>query len=269
MAVSSWRWSGVPGSARAGALMLSLIAGMALCADVMAPGPVFASSAPVLQPPSWAHPFGTDDLGRDLFRTVVHGARVSIVVGVGAASTALLIGFVIGSGAGYAGGTLDDILMRTTELFQVMPRLFLVLTAVALFGSSLGLIVLIIGLTSWPGVARLVRGQTLTIRTLDHVAAARAAGASASRVLTRHIWPAMQAPVTAQAAFQASGAILLEAGISFLGLGDPSVVTWGALLHDAHHFLRVAWWMAAFPGLALTLTVLGLHLVADHAGAAA
>ena len=248
--------------------MLTLVSGMALFADVVAPGQVFASSSAVLRPPSWEHPFGSDDLGRDLFRAVVHGARVSIVVGAGAAAAALLIGFAIGASAGYAGGALDAALMRLTELFQVMPRFFLALTAVALFGSGLSLIVMIIGLTSWPSVARLVRGQTLTIRTLDHVVAARAAGASATRVLTRHVWPMMRAPVMAQAAFQASGAILLEASISFLGLGDPSVMTWGALLHDAHHFMRVAWWMTAFPGLALTATVLGLHLVADYAGAA-
>ena len=161
---------------------------------------------------------------------------------------------------------LDEVrqgLSISDQLFQVIPRFFLVITAVALFGSGIGLLILIIALTSWSGTARLVRAQVMSLVTFDHVTAARAGGARPVRVLRRHILPLAMPPLVAHASFQASGAILVEAGVSFLGLGDPSVMTWGALLHEAHHFLRVAWWLAVFPGLALTMTVLSLHTVAD------
>jgi peptide/nickel transport system permease protein len=236
---------------------------LALFADVVAPGDPFTSSAATLRPPDWTRPFGSDDFGRDLWRSVVHGARVSMVVALVAAATAVALGTLIGSVAGYAGGLVDDLLMRVTEVFQVVPRFFLVVTAVSLFGSGFALLALIIATTSWASTARLVRGQVLTLKGYDHVMAARALGAGPARVLLHHVLRLAIAPLGAQAAFQAGGALLLEAGVSFLGLGDPAVMSWGALLHDAHHFLRVAWWMAFFPGLALTVAVLGLHLIAD------
>lgn len=250
-------------ASRAGAVLLGLVCVAAALADVVTPGDPFTTSSHVLQPPSWAYPFGSDDFGRDLLRAVVHGARVSILVALVATSGAVTIGTLVGSLAGYAGGRVDDLLMRLTEVFQVMPRFFLVVSAVALFGSGLGLLTLVIALTSWSGTARLVRAQVMSLAMFDHVQAARALGAGPLRIVGHHLLPLALPPLAAQASFQASGAILAEAGVSFLGLGDPSVMSWGLLLHEAHHFLRVAWWLAVFPGLALTVTVLGLHLLAD------
>lgn len=246
-----------------GLVLVTMIGLTAVLADIIAPGDPFATSSAVLEPPSWTHPFGSDDFGRDILRAVVHGTRVSLLVAVAATAMAVTLGVVIGAAAGYGGGLVDDGLMRFTEIFQVVPRFFLVVAVVALFGSSIGLLILIIALTSWSGTARLARGQVLTLATFDHVVAARAAGAGPLRVLTRHVLPLALPPLVAHSAFQASGAILAEAGVSFLGLGDPSVMTWGALLHEAHHFLRTAWWLAVFPGLALTVSVLGFHLLAD------
>jgi peptide/nickel transport system permease protein len=253
-------------STRAGLALIGVICAVALGADVLAPGDPFTTSDDVLLPPSWAHPFGSDDFGRDVFTAIVHGARICLLVALAATVAAMSLGIAVGATAGYVGGHVDDLLMRVTEVFQVVPRFFLVVTTVALFGSGLGLVIVIIALTSWSSTARLVRGQVMSAATFDHVMAARAAGARPIRVIARHILPMALPPLLAHAAFQGSGAILAEAGVSFLGLGDPSVMTWGALLHEAHHFLRVAWWLAVFPGLALTLTVLGLHLLADGLG---
>ena len=257
--------SRVQTTARLGFMLLGAVCAVAIFADVIAPGDPFTTSNDVLRPPSWTHPFGSDDFGRDLFTAIVHGTRICLVVALAATAMALSVGVVVGATAGYAGGRIDDALMRFTEVFQVVPRFFLVVTTVALFGSGLGLVILIVALTSWSSTARLVRAQVMSAKTFDHVTAARAAGARPLRIVRHHILPIALPPLLAHAAFQASGAILAEAGVSFLGLGDPSVMTWGALLHEAHHFLRVAWWLAVFPGLALTVTVLGLHLVADGA----
>jgi peptide/nickel transport system permease protein len=250
---------------RIGLLLLAAVCLVALGSDLVAPGDPFTTSNDVLQPPSLAHPFGSDDFGRDVFTAVVHGTRISLLIAVAATTLSMLLGVLVGATAGYAGGRTDDLLMRLTEVFQVMPRFFLIVAAVAVFGSGLTLMTLIVALTSWSTTARLVRAQFLSLRSFDHVLAARAAGARPLRIIGRHLLPLALPPLLAHAAFQASGAILAEAGVSFLGLGDPSVMTWGALLHEAHHFLRVAWWLVVFPGLALTLTVLGLHLVADGA----
>lgn len=246
-----------------GGTLLGAMVVVALGADVWTPGDPFTTSAHVLQGPSLAFPFGSDDFGRDLWRSVAHGARVSLVVALAASATAVALGSVVGATAAYAGGLVDDLLMRLTEVFQVVPRFFLVVTAVSLFGSGFGLLAAIIAATSWASTARLVRGQVLGLLGHDHVAAARASGASPVRLLLHHVLRLSAPTIGAHAAFQAGGALLVEAGVSFLGLGDPAVMSWGALLHDAHHFLRVAWWMAFFPGAALTLTVLGLHLLAD------
>jgi len=243
------------------ALAVVLLA--ALFADRVAPGDPFATSRNVLLPPSAAHPFGTDDLGRDLFRSVLHGARASLLVGFLSVAVATTLGVAVGGIAGYVGGLLDDGLMRLAELFQVIPRFFLVLVAVALLGSRLWLIILLLGLTLWPGTARLLRGQVLALRDREYVVAARAVGVRGPAILVRHILPAALPPVVTQAALGIGGAILIEAGLSFLGLGDRNVVSWGALLNDAQQFVRPAPWLSLFPGLAITLTVLGTSLVAD------
>ncbi len=246
-----------------GVAVLVLLLSMALFAAIIAPGDPFATSRQVFLPPSASHPFGTDDLGRDLFRSVIHGARASLLVGVATTIIATVIGVLVGACAGYFGGFVDDLLMRLTELFQVVPRFFLVLIAAALFGSSFRLIILLLGLTYWPGTARLLRAQVLSLRTREHVVAARAIGVREPVILVRHVLPMALPPIITLAALTVGGAILVEAGLSFLGLGDRNVVSWGALLNDAQQFVRRAWWLSAFPGIAITLTVLGMNLLAD------
>ncbi len=242
--------------------MLVLVA-VALGANLIAPHDPFATSTDALVAPSAAHLFGTDDLGRDVFSEVVHGAQVSLLVGLVAALTATLLGVLVGGVAGYAGGLGDDVLMRLTEVFMVVPRFFLVLVVVSLLGGSIWLIVLVLGLTMWPGTARLLRSQVLSLRSRDYVIAARSIGVSEPSILVRHVLPGALPPVITQAALQVGGAILTEAGLSFLGLGDRNVMSWGIILNDAQQFFRQAWWISAFPGLAITLTVLALNLLAD------
>jgi peptide/nickel transport system permease protein len=242
--------------------MLALVL-VALGADLIAPHDPFAISDVVLSPPSAAHLFGTDDLGRDVFSGVVHGARVSLLVGFVSALAATIIGIVIGGLAGYFGGFVDEGLMRLTEVFMVVPRFFLALIVVVLLGSDIWLIVLVLSLTYWPLTARVLRAQILTVRTRDYVQAARAVGTPELRILLRHVLPGALPPVITQASLLVGSAILVEAGLSFLGLGDPNVVSWGAMLNDAQQFVFEAWWMSVFPGLAITLTVLGVNLVAD------
>jgi peptide/nickel transport system permease protein len=249
--------------ALAGLAVLVALAAVAAGAEQIAPYAPFALSDAALRAPSAAHWMGTDDLGRDLFSAVVFGTRASLLVGFGSVLIATALGTLIGAVAGYAGGWVDAVLMRVTELFQVVPRFFLALVVVALLGSSIWLIVLLLGLTYWTGAARVTRSQVLTLRTREYVVAARGIGAPASRILGREILPGALPPVITQAGLHVGGAILIEAGLSFLGLGDRSVVSWGALLNDAQQFVRTAWWMSVFPGLAITLTILALNVAAD------
>jgi peptide/nickel transport system permease protein len=198
----------------------------------------------------------------------VNGARVSLVVGLIAASTAGLLGTLIGLTAGYYGRIVDDALMRLTEVVQVAPRFFLAVLVAALFGPSLWYLALLLGLTFWPVTARLLRAQVLSLREREYVLAARLAGASDRRILLRHVLPNVMALVVITAALQVGTAILVEASLSFLGLGDPSLISWGYMLNNAQRFLRTAWWMSVGPGTALALTVLGANLLADGLQAA-
>src|SRR5258708_6362066 len=236
---------------------------VALGAGLLAPRDSFGMWNVVVGPPAAAELFGTDNLGRDVFSGVVHGARVSLLVGFVSALAASLIGIAIGGLAGYFGGLLDDGVMRFTEGFLVVPRFFLALVVVVLLGSNIWLIVVVLSLTYWPLTARVLRAQILTIRTRDYVQAARAVGTPELRILLRHVLPGALPPVIAQASLQIGSAILVEAGLSFLGLGDPNVMSWGAMLNDAQQFIFNAWWRSVFPGLAIMLTVLGVNLVAD------
>jgi len=246
-----------------GAALLASLVVVALGADVIAPYSPSAISNDVLLAPSASHLMGTDELGHDLFSAVVHGTRVSLLVGVVSVLIATLIGIVVGGVSGFIGGIVDDVLMRFTELFQIVPRFFLALVVVSLFGNSIWLIVLLLGLTYWTGTARLLRSQVLSLRTRDYVLAARVIGVKESAILLRHVLPGALPPVVTQAALHVGGAILIEAGLSFLGLGDRNVVSWGLLLNDAQQFVRTAWWISAFPGMAITLTVLAMNLIAD------
>lgn len=244
-------------------VLLGTLGFVALCGRWMAPTDPFAVTGPALAPPSLEHPFGTDDLGRDVLSGVVHGAGISMRVGFSAAACATLIGLVIGGLAGARAGVIDHGLMRATEFVQAIPRFFLVVLVVSLFGGRLWLIVLVIALTAWPATARVFRAQVLSTLGKDFVLAARAAGSDDAAILIRHVLPVTVAVVAAQVSYQAGGAILAEAGLSFLGLGDPTVMSWGTLLGAAHHTVREAWWIAVFPGLAITATVLACNLLAD------
>ena len=247
----------------AGLVMLGALAIIAAGAPWLAPADPFAVAGPALAAPSAAHPFGTDDLGRDVYTGVVHGAATSLRVGFAAALFSTVIGLAVGGLAGLRSGTLDQLVMRATEFVQAVPRFFLVVMVVSLFGGRLWLIVLVIGLTAWPATARVFRAQVMSTLARDFVLAARAAGSGDAAILVRHVLPITMAIVAAQVSYQVGGAILAEAGLSFLGLGDPTVISWGTLLGAASHTAHQAWWIAVFPGLAVTLTVLGCNLLAD------
>ncbi|SNR81976.1 ABC transporter permease [Blastococcus mobilis] len=234
-----------------------------VAAPALAPYDPFAIEGSALGPPSAVHPLGTDALGRDLLSGVVWGARTSLVVAAGVAVLALLIGTVVGLVSGYLGGWLDDVLMRSTEVFQVLPRFFLALVVIAFFGPGLDRLVLVLGVTSWPLLARVVRAEVFSLRHREFVDAARVHGASTSRILVREILPNALPPAVALLGLVVAQVILIEASLGFLGLGDPNVTSWGALASEAQRFLRAAWWLSVFPGLAILLAVLGLNLLGD------
>lgn len=248
---------------RPAAILLGALLLLAVSQPFVAPADPFAVSGEPLAPPSAHFPFGTDDLGRDVFSGVVHGAATSLRVGVVGALCALVIGLVVGGVAGIRGGWVDQVLMRGTEFVQAMPRFFLVMTVVSIFGTTLWLILLVIGLTAWTATARVFRALVLATVERDFVLAARAAGSSDARIIVRHVVPLTLPTAAAQASYQAGSAILAEAGLSFLGLGDPLVMSWGTQLGFAHTMVREAWWMSVFPGLAVMATVLGCNLLAD------
>lgn len=251
------------GSGRVGAAILLALIVIAVLAPWLANSDPSAISGDASRPPDAAHLFGTDDLGRDLFAGVVHGTRTSLVVGFVAAALSALVAVLVGGAAAMRGGATDQILMRGTEFVQALPRFFLIVLIVSLFGSIYSVIILVIGLTTWPATARVFRAQVLSVLGREFVMASRAAGGSDAAILVRHVLPHARPVVAAELSYTVGGAILAEAGLSFLGLGDPTVVSWGALLGGAQHFVRAAWWMSVFPGVALTLTVLGCNLVAD------
>jgi peptide/nickel transport system permease protein len=245
-------------------LALTLIAlGLAIFGGSLAPFDPFATRFPSLQPPSPQHWLGTDDLGRDTFSGVLAGARASLLVGIATAAVAGVLGTAVGAIAGYYGGLVDDALMRLTELVQIVPRFFLAILVAALFGPNLAFLTLLLALTFWPTTARLVRSQILTLRQREWVVAARAVGLGEIRILVRHVVPHALGLIIVTAALQIGAAILVEASLSFLGLGDRSVISWGYMLNGAQPFLRVAWWLSIFPGAAIVLTVLGTNLLAD------
>ncbi len=235
----------------------------ALCAPLLSGADPMALSPQTLRAPSLAHLMGTDDLGRDVFARVLYGGRVSLIVGLFSALIAITIGTAVGIVAGYFEGRTDEILMRITEIFQIIPRFLLAIVVVALLGVGIIKVIVVIGILGWVGTARVVRAQLLVLRHEEFVLAATLGGASAWRILTRHILPNVLPFIIVSAALQTGGAILTESFLSFLGLGDPSRPSWGLLLQQAQLYLQQAWWMSTFPGIALSMTILGLNLVGD------
>ena len=218
-----------------------------------------------LQPPVGGHALGTDDLGRDILARLIHGARVSLAVGLFATVIALLVGSVLGALAGYYGGVADWLVSRLIEVVLCFPFLFLVLGIVALFRPSIYTIMIALGLTSWTSEARFVRGEFLRIREIEYAQAARASGARDGRIIFRHLLPNALAPVLVSASFGVAVAILTESALSFLGLGvSLPTASWGSMLSRAHEHIEYAWWLVLFPGLAIFTTVAAFNVIGER-----
>ncbi|MSO92554.1 MAG: ABC transporter permease [Rhodospirillales bacterium] len=244
---------------------LALVVAVAIFASWIAEFPPLQTSVgPAFARPGVPYFMGTDDLGRDIFSGVVHGARVSLGVGFVAATASAFIGVVMGVVAGYFGGRIDVALMRVTEVFFVIPMVFLAILLVAFFGSGIWNVIFVIVILSWPATARLVRGQVLSLKEREFIKAARALGEGHAFIMFREILPNTLAPIIVNGSIQMAQAIVVEAGLSFLGLGDQNLTSWGVMLFRSQRFLmQEAWWTFVFPGLALFLTVLALNVLAD------
>lgn len=246
-----------------GAALVLVVLAVAMLGPPLAPHDPFSIDNPALARPSLGHPMGTDPLGRDTFSGVLHGVRTSLVVAGGVTAIAVLLGLAVGMTAGSIGGRVDDALMRSTEFVQVMPRFFLAIIVVALFGPGLDHLIGVLGLTSWPLLARVVRAEVLSLREREFVEAARADGAGRLRIIVRELLPNAAPAALVVAGLLAAQVVLLEASLGFLGLGDPNVVSLGSMASQGQAFLRVAWWLAVFPGAAIVAAVLGLNLLSD------
>jgi len=247
-----------------GLAVLVIFVLLAIAAPVLAPyGPDEIVASQTL-PPSSAHFFGTDDLGRDLFSRALYGARVSLSVGLVAVFISIIIGTLFGSLAGYYGGFFDALIMRFVDVMLAFPSIFLILAVQAMLSPNIYNVMAVIGLTSWMGVARLVRGEFLRIRELQYVEAARAIGCSDLRIIFRHILPNAQAPVVVAGTLGMAGAILTESALSFLGMGvQPPMASWGNMLMDSQAYMFDAPWLAIIPGLLILITVLSLYFVGE------
>ena len=227
-------------------------------------GPTEINLGDNLLPPGNGHLLGTDDRGRDVLSRMIHGSRVSLSVGFVAVSIYTLIGIIMGALAGYYGGWIDGLISRAIEVMICFPTFFLILTVLAFLRPSIYNIMVIIGLTGWPGVARLVRGEFLKQRKMDYVSAAKAVGASDGRIIFYHILPNSLAPVLVSATFGVAGAILVETSLSYLGFGvPPPTPSWGEILSQSKQYIDFAWWLTIFPGVAIFLTVTAYNLVGE------
>jgi peptide/nickel transport system permease protein len=260
-----WRRYRRKSSAVAGVVLLGLILLVAAVGPLLVPGDPWAIVArPFLWPgEDAAHPLGSDLLGRDILRGIVHGARVSLLIGLSATVAALGIGVTVGACAGYFRGWIDDALMRVTELFQTIPNFLLAIVLVALFRASIVTIVFAISAVSWPAIARLVRGQFMSLREREFVQSCVVVGMGEARIIVTQILPNCLAPIVVMSSIMVASAILTESGLSFLGLGDPDLMTWGTMIGIGRQALRTAWYMATLPGIAILLTVLALNLVGE------
>jgi peptide/nickel transport system permease protein len=249
----------------AGAVTLAALVAMALAAPLLFPGDPFRIAGPALVPPfqDMSLPLGTDRLGRDVLAELFHGARTSLVVGLAAAAASLVLGAVVGTLAGLAGGLVDEALMRITDAFQTVPGFLLALAFVSVVGPSLTVVVMAIALSAWTGPARIARAEVLSIRERDFVANARVVGMHPLEIAFREVLPNALPPVLALSSIIVAGAILTEAALSFLGLGDPNRVTWGGMIAEGRAVLRSAPFLSIIPGVALVFTVLGVYLAGE------
>jgi peptide/nickel transport system permease protein len=259
-----WRRFASNKGAVIGCFIFAIVVLLAAFAPLIAPGDPWRMAGPprtdAFDPGHW---MGTDMLGRDVWATIVHGARVSLIVGGGATLAALLIGVTLGAVAGYCGGWIDDVLMRFTEFFQSIPSFILALLIVAIFQPSVGSIVTAVAIVSWPPVARVVRAEFLSLRSREFVQAAVVLGQGTTQIIFGQILPNALSPIVVLSSFMVATAILLEAALSFLGLGDPNVMSWGFMIGSGRSTIRIAWWTSVFPGVALFLTVLSLNLIGE------
>lgn len=256
----------------AGAAILAVLVLAALMAPFLFPRDPLSIAGPALLPP-FHDPslfLGTDRLGRDVLAQLVHGARTSLIVGLSAAAVSMGVGALVGTLAGFAGGLVDEVLMRIADAFQTVPGFLLALAFVSVVGPSLGAVVVAIALGAWTGPARIARAEVLSIRERDYVASARVIGMHPLEIALREILPNALPPVLALSSVIVAAAILTEAALSFLGLGDPNLVTWGGMIAEGRAVLRSAPYLSLIPGTALVLTVLGVYLLGEGvAGASA
>jgi peptide/nickel transport system permease protein len=235
---------------------------------VAAVGPFFvanpvATAFAKLLPPGGAHPLGTDMLGRDYLARVVYGGQVSLLVGFSVALLCMTIGLVVGGLAGYYGGAMDIVMVKVAEFFQVLPGIVLTLIAAAMLGANIWVLVVILAITMWPGVARIVRAEAMRISQLGYVESGRAAGFGGLRLIRSDVIPNLMPPVLVATSMTVGRAILIESGLAYLGVGDPSTPSWGALLNSAQSYMNDAWWLAVFPGGCIFLVVLAVNMLGD------
>lgn len=253
--------------AMAGLVVMIILYLVTLLTPLIAPYDPTAQGDIVLtryQPPSFQHLMGTDKFGRDIFSRVLYGARISLTIGFIAVGLGVFLGGLVGSVAGYFGKWTDTVLMRFTDMMLSFPRLILLIVVIALFEPTIWLVVTVLGLTGWMSVARIVRGEVLTLREREFVQAARVLGMSDGRIIGRHIIPNTLAPVIVYATLGIGNTILVEASLSFLGLGvQPPTPSWGNMINDGRDSLITAWWISTFPGLAIVLTVVAFNLLGD------
>ncbi len=248
-----------------GLVILTLVIATAILAPFLFPqSPWKMVQRPFLPPFTQdGLPLGTDALGRNVLSGLAHGAYVSLLVGLVSTIVALAIGVPVGAAAGYFAGRTDDALMRFTEFFQTIPSFALAIVLLAIFQPSLAFVIIAISIVSWPPVARLVRGEVLSLRTREFVEAASLSGLGNLQIILRHILPNALPPIIVLASLMVAQAILLESSLSFLGLGDPNIMSWGYMIGAARTVIRTAWWLSFLPGMAILLTVLALNLIGE------
>lgn len=259
-----WRRLGRNPAAVAGLVLSAGLVVVALLAPRIAPGdPFHVSAEDRFSPPSREHPMGADQLGRDLFTGVVRGAHSSMSIVLGVVVISSVIGAAVGITAGYRGGVVDDVVMRLIEIVQSVPRFFLSVLVTGFFGKEASTLVVLLGLTSWPLLARVVRAETLSLRHREFIQAARSLGSTDRRIVLRHVLPNVAPAAVVVIALTGSRIVLLEAGLAYLGLSDPNVPSWGALINNAQPYLERAWWMSVFPGGAVAVAVFAMNLLAE------
>jgi peptide/nickel transport system permease protein len=251
--------------ALAGGVVVIILFLITIFADVLSPyDPSDIDRKHILEPPSRSHPLGTDDLGRDLLSRMIFGSRISLSVGFVAVGIATLIGMILGALSGYYGGWTDRIIMRMIDVMLSIPTFFLILAVIAFIGPSIWNIMTVIGLTSWMGVARLVRAEFLSLKEREFVLAVKALGASDMRIIFKHIMVNSMSPVFVSAVLGVASAILVESALSFLGIGiQPPIPSWGNILTLGKDNIEIAWWLSVFPGIAILITVLSYNLVGE------